>query len=233
MTNSSILSSVRIAKAFVIFPALLLSVSLPYLFAQSVPQIRGVVSDPAGGVVPNAAILLFSLEKVRDVRTEALGQFAFVDLPQGISELEVKSPGFTTAFLGNLRVSGAPVPQISITLRLAPTGCGDFQPTPSYPERSGNMNLTGAVKDYSAGFVKNATVAITLWGSRRVQSATTNENGEFQFSDLAPGKYALKVTQEDYFEASVGEFWVTRTNLTTLSPIYTSRKNEHSVIPCQ
>jgi carboxypeptidase family protein len=224
---------VRIAKFHVVFSALLLLVSLPYLFAQSNPQVRGVVSDPVGGFVSDASVTLFSLEKVREVRTDRLGQFAFVDLPQGIYELKVKSPGFKTASLGNINVSDVPAPQVSTTLQLESPGCGDFQPTASYPERSGEVNLTGTVKDYSAGFVKNAKLTLTLSGSNRGQPANTNENGEFQFTDLAPGKYTMKVRQAGYFEASVTEFSVTPKNLTTLTPIYVFRKRRHSIIICQ
>ena len=223
----------RITKFYLVFSALLLLVSLPHLSAQTAPQIRGLVSDPAGGIVSDASITLFSLEKVREARTDGLGQFAFFDLPQGIYELEVKHPGFKTVLLGSINVSDVPVPQISTTLQLVNPGCGDFQPTASYPERSEKVNLTGTVKDYSAAFVKNATLVLTLLGSSRGQSASTNENGEFQFTDLAPGKYTLKVTHKDYFEVSVREFWVTPKNLTTLTPIYVFRKNEHSVIICQ
>jgi hypothetical protein len=54
------------------------------------------------------------------------------------------------------------------------------------------------VKDYSAGFVKNATPHSLA--SSREQTVKTNENGEFQFTDLPPGKYILKVAHKDYFE---------------------------------
>jgi hypothetical protein len=50
MPDSSVLSSVRIAKGFVVFPALFLSVSLPYLVAQSVQQILYLVLPPAARV---------------------------------------------------------------------------------------------------------------------------------------------------------------------------------------
>jgi hypothetical protein len=218
---------------YLVFSPLLLAIFPPYLFAQSAAQIGGVVSDPAGGFISDASVTLFSLEKVREARTDRLGQFAFVDLPQGIYELELKHPGFKTVLLPSINVSDVPVSQISTTLQIVNPGCGDFQPTASYPERSGKVNLTGTVKDTSAEFVKNAVLALTLSGSSRGPSATTNENGEFQFTDLVPGKYTLKVTHKDYFEVVVTEFWVTPKNLTTLTPIYVFRKNKHSVIICQ
>jgi hypothetical protein len=192
-----------------------------------------VVTDPAGGFVSDASMTLFSLEKVRDVKTDSLGQFAFVDLTQGIYQLDVKHIGFKPVLPRTINVSEIPVPQISTILQIENPGCGDFQPTASYPERSGKVNLTGTVKDYSAGFVKNATLTLTLVGSGRGQSVNTNENGEFQFSDLNPGKYTLKVAHKDYFARSVREFWLARENLTTLTPIYVFRKHHHGIIICQ
>jgi Carboxypeptidase regulatory-like domain len=223
----------RNSRTYLLFATLLLIVFLPSLFAQSAAQISGVVSDPAGGFVSDASITLFSLEKVREVKTGSSGKFAFVDLPRGIYELKVKHPGFKTVLLGSIKISEIPVPPVSTILQLENPGCGDFQPTTIYPERSGKVNLTGTVKDYSAGFVKNAALTLTLVGSSRGQFVNTDENGEFQFSDLNPGKYTLKVTHKGYIERSVKEFWLTRENLTTLSPIYVFRKHEHGIIICQ
>jgi len=224
---------VRIARTYLVFSTLLLAVSLPYLFAQSAAQITGVVLDPAGGFVPDASVRLFSLEKAREARTDSRGQFAFVDLPPGSFELQVTHAGFKTVSDGSIRVRDTPVPQISIVLQLESMDCGYPQVTASYPERSGNVNLVGTVKDFAAGFVKNATLTLALLESGQGQTAKTNENGEFLFSNLPPGKYSLKVTQEDYSERSGIDFWITRENLTRLTPIYTFRKNQHTLILCQ
>jgi Carboxypeptidase regulatory-like domain len=218
---------------YLVFSILLLVVSLPCLFGQSAAQITGVVLDPAGGFVSDASVSLFSLEKVREARTASRGQFAFVDLPPGSYELQVKHAGFKTVSDASIRVTGTPVPQISITLQLGFADCGDPQLTVSYPERSGKVNLVGTVKDFSTGFVKNATLTLVLLESGRGQAAKTNENGEFQFTNLTPGKYTLKVTHEDYSERSGIDFWIARENVTTLTPIYIFRKDDHGVIICQ
>ncbi|HKN77051.1 MAG TPA: carboxypeptidase-like regulatory domain-containing protein [Candidatus Acidoferrum sp.] len=223
----------RNSRTYLGFTTLLLVVFLPSLFPQSPAQISGVVLDAAGAIVSDASVTLFSLEKVREARTDRLGQFVFDDLPQDIYELEVRHPGFKTVLLGTVKVSDLPLPQISTTLQLQSPGCGDFQPTASYPKRSGKVNLTGTVKDYSAGFVKDAALTLTLVGSSQGQSVNTNENGEFQFSDVTPGRYYLKVAHEGYYERSVTEFWVTRENLTKLTPVYVFRKNDHRIIICQ
>lgn len=216
-----------------VFSALLLAVSLPCLFGQSAAQITGVVLDPAGGFVSDASVSLFSLEKVSEARTDSRGQFAFVDLPPGGYEWQVKHAGFKAVSEPGIRVTGMPVPQMSITLRLGSADCGDPQLTVSYPERSGKVNLLGTVKDFRVGFVKNATLTLVLLESGRAQAAKTNENGEFQFIDLMPGKYTLKVTHEDYSERSGIDFWIARENLTSLTPIYIFRKDDHGIIVCQ
>jgi uncharacterized protein (DUF2141 family) len=218
---------------YLVFSSLLLAVSLPCLFAQSAAQITAVVLDPAGGFVSDASVSLFSLEKAREARTDSRGQFAFVDLPPGSYELQVKQAGFKTVSDVSIRVTGAPLPPISIALQLESMDCGYPQLTASYPKRSGKVNLVGTVKDFSAGFVKNATLTVALLESGRGQAAKTNEKGEFQFTNLPPGKYTLKVTHEDYSERSGIDFWITRENLTRLTPIYTFRKDQHTVILCQ
>jgi hypothetical protein len=224
---------VRIARRYLVLSTLLLAVSPPCLFAQSTAQIAGVVLDPAGGFVSDASVSLFSLEKAREARTDSRGQFAFVNVLPGSYELQVKHAGFKTVSDASIRVTGTPVPQISIALQLESMDCGFSQVTASYPDRSGKVNLVGTVRDFSAGFVKNATLTLALLESGRGQAAKTNEKGEFQFTNLPPGKYTLKVTREDYSERSGIDFWITRENLTRLTPIYTFRRDQHAVILCQ
>ena len=173
---------------------------------------------------------------MREARTDRLGQFKFVDLPQG-ALLQVR--GETSRVQNGLarkhqrlRRSGSENFNYVASLEI-PAAAIFSQRVFPIQSATGRVNLSGTVKDYSAGFVKNAILTLTLLGSSRGPSATTNENGEFQFTDLSPGKYTLKVTHKDYFEVVVTEFWVTPKNLTTLTPIYVFRKNEHSVIICQ
>jgi hypothetical protein len=217
---------------YLVFSALLLAVSAPCLFGQSAAQITGVVLDPAGGFVSDASVSLFSLEKVSEARTDSRGQFAFADLPPGGYELQIKRAGFKTVSDASIRVTDTPIPQMSITLQPESTNCGDPQLTVSYPKRSGKVNLVGTVKD-SVGSVRNATLTLVLLESGRAQAAKTNENGEFQFNDLTPGKYTLRVTHEDYSERSGVDFWIARENLTSLTPVYIFRKDDHGIIVCQ
>jgi hypothetical protein len=60
-----------------------------------------------------------------------------------------------------------------------------------------------------------------------------SEKGDFQFVSLEPGKYALKISHQEYSGLVGIDFWVTRENLTRLPTVYVFRKNEHLVIICQ
>jgi protocatechuate 3,4-dioxygenase beta subunit len=54
-----------------------------------------------------------------------------------------------------------------------------------------------------------------------VAEVSPNEKGEFRFSDLEPGWYALRATREGYSSEYV-QFWVARETLTRLSRLYLS-----------
>src|SRR5882762_9736963 len=79
-------------------------------FAQSDRgTITGTVSDPAGAVVPNAAIVASNTEtgaKFETVST-ATGNYTIVNLPAGIYNLEVSSSGFSKLVQQGIRVQVA------------------------------------------------------------------------------------------------------------------------------
>ncbi len=55
-------------------------------------------------------------------------------------------------------------------------------------------SLSGRVTDQSGAVVAGAKVTATSATTSAARTATTNNNGEYQFSQLAPGKYNLTVT---------------------------------------
>src|SRR5579859_4516011 len=55
-------------------------------------------------------------------------------------------------------------------------------------------SLRGTVTDPSGGAVSGATLALTNTESKIVRSATTSDDGAYQFTFLAPGTYSLKIT---------------------------------------
>jgi Carboxypeptidase regulatory-like domain len=109
----------------------------------------------------------------------------------------------------------------------------------AYEEKRGNVQVTGAVSDPSGLPIPNASLtllradpdALLAAGQNSYKgvamkrrpfkeslsaSASSDEKGEFRFSNLEPGWYALKVTRQGYSPDYL-QFWVARENLTKLS----------------
>ena len=59
-------------------------------------------------------------------------------------------------------------------------------------------SLSGRVTDTSGATVAGASVTVTSAATSAARTGTTNPNGEFQFSQLAPGKYNLTVTAQGF-----------------------------------
>jgi hypothetical protein len=67
-------------------------------YAQSTTSLRGVITDPTGGVVPNATISLISTENgsVRGNVTDANGAYSFLQIAPGSYKLTAEKAGFAT-----------------------------------------------------------------------------------------------------------------------------------------
>ena len=67
-------------------------------YAQSTTSLRGVITDPTGGVVPNATISLASTENgfVRQNVTDANGAYSFLQIAPGTYKLTIEKTGFAT-----------------------------------------------------------------------------------------------------------------------------------------
>jgi carboxypeptidase family protein len=59
-------------------------------------------------------------------------------------------------------------------------------------------SLGGTVTDKSGAVVPGANVTLTLTATRATRINTTNSKGEFQFSQLSPGRYDLAVSAEGF-----------------------------------
>src|SRR6202011_2816476 len=65
-----------------------------------------------------------------------------------------------------------------------------------------NGSLVGTVTDSSGGSVPNAKVTITETNTGVSRSTTTNESGNYTFSDLPPGTYTVAAEQTGFKRAS-------------------------------
>ncbi|MGI8989075.1 MAG: TonB-dependent receptor domain-containing protein [Bryobacteraceae bacterium] len=64
-----------------------------------------------------------------------------------------------------------------------------------------NGSLVGTVTDIGGGSIANAPVAATEQNTGITRSGTTNESGNYTFSDLAPGTYRVSVEQPGFRKA--------------------------------
>jgi Carboxypeptidase regulatory-like domain len=82
--------------------------------------LTGVITDPAGAVVANAAIELRGVETgmVYPAVTSATGNYTFSQLPVGTYELTVAIPGFKKLTRGNIRVQSSQVIPLDLQLEV-------------------------------------------------------------------------------------------------------------------
>src|SRR5450631_757641 len=93
--------------------------------AQSEPAaaaVNGVVLDPNGQAVVNAAVVVrnVSTNAVRTTTTDASGRFSTAALPAGIYAIEVMAPGFATARRDRLQLAAGRSEDITVSLSVAP-----------------------------------------------------------------------------------------------------------------
>jgi len=225
---------VNVARKVVLF-SLFLAAWGPATPSEAPTRLDGVVLDQAGSVVSGASVKLFSLEKVRETKTDNMGRFEFADLTPGSYDLQVERPGFKTRNVESIQITDKAIQQLSFTLQVDNPTC-EFRPTisfESFEERSGEANLRGSVNDFSDGPLKNVRVTLTSSESGQIHVTTSNDKGAFQFVGLEPGKYALRFAHGGYSEGSLVGVRIARENLTNLGPMYMFRKNWHGVILCQ
>lgn len=211
-----------------------------FLFLACVPstprgpaaRLEGAVLDRAGAEMPGAFVKLFSLERVRETKTDDRGRFEFSDLSPGSYDLQVEHEGFKTGTVASIQVTDKVIQQLSITLQIANPTC-NMRPTVSFEMRPDKPNLKGNVSDLFDGPLKNAKLTIKSSESGQIHIARSNDRGEFQFIDLEPGKYVLIAAHADYMDDLGTDLRITRENLTNVGPIYLVRKSEHRIIICQ
>jgi hypothetical protein len=200
----------------------------PITHGQSGAKLSGVVSDQSGGIIPGAFVYLISPVRARDTKTNEDGHFEFAGLPPETYYLEVKSPGFKTGTLDDIRIVDKDM-ETSIILMVG-EGSGlcvtqiDVAPamrklygtvnSPSYEERVSKTNLIGIVHDVTGISLSNLRIYLSSSGQSRAIIA--NKNGEFRIDNLEPGKYTLKVSHDGY-RGDSQDFWIARQSLTRVT----------------
>jgi len=86
----------------------------------SFAPLSGVVTDPSGAAIPNAPVKAYSLSGavLGTTQTNANGEYAFQNLPEGPLRLEVSSSGFRTATINGVNFSASKPVQQNATLQV-------------------------------------------------------------------------------------------------------------------
>jgi Carboxypeptidase regulatory-like domain len=124
----------------------ILLLAAPALQAQSTQgTISITVTDPAGAVVPSAALQLKAIE-TNDLRTassQGAGTYRFVGLNIGNYELTVIKPGFAKAVISPIVVQAARVTDVAVQLKLSSTATSVEVVTGAAPVLETSSNMIG------------------------------------------------------------------------------------------
>ena len=71
------------------------------------------------------------------------------------------------------------------------------QPKPTPPDSSAQASITGTVTDQTGAVLPAATITVTS-AAGIIQTATTNDKGEYSVSGLAAGTFSLKISVANF-----------------------------------
>jgi len=112
-------------SSFIVFAAI-----LGLLVASLIPRtlraqswnshLEGLITDPSGGVIPQAQVTLKSIAsgQVRQTQTDQQGFYTFPLMPVGAYDLTVAAPGFATRTVSSLSLQVGQPDRVDLTLQL-------------------------------------------------------------------------------------------------------------------
>jgi len=124
--------------------------------------LTGIVLDPEGKSVPNAAVTVKSDSKgvVRTTTSDASGHFSVASLPEGAYTVDVGAPGFTTVRRREVQLSAGKSEEIAVTLSVAPlsehvTVLTDLPAAARTAPLQNSLTARQAQSEISGEFVRN------------------------------------------------------------------------------
>src|SRR5215475_12208392 len=206
--------------------------------AQAPIRINGSVTDSFSAPIHGAQVSLYSLERILQTSSDASGRFQFNNVPTGVYEFEVTAQGFQTMTRPALKVTDLTYGEtankpsdLSVTLKIASSGtqCVPFDSVVYGAKKVNDTTvLSGVVVAREANTrmpIPNAQVFLfkmdLVMGAQR-----TNEQGDFQFNSVIPGRYSILLRHPAYNEQKSNLFWVASENTThvTLEPVPLNKK---------
>ncbi len=78
------------------------------------------------------------------------------------------------------------------------TGCFLLPGTPFAAAQSTTASIVGTVTDNTGASIANANVTLTDLGTRQTRTTVTTSAGDYDFSQLSPGSYAITVAENGF-----------------------------------
>jgi iron complex outermembrane receptor protein len=171
----------RALRAFAVAGLIVLSGA--YAHAQSA-AVAGVVLDPDGKVIVNAAVVVRNdaAGVVKAAATDARGRFTIADLPDGTYVVEVSAPGFEIVRRTGVQVSSSsPAADVAIQLSI-----GSISETVTVSEA-----LPGAAVAAPSQGSLTARSAQSLISAEYIRNYTSPISDYAQVLQMAPGTYSV------------------------------------------
>jgi hypothetical protein len=181
--------------------------------AQSEATLSGVITYTFGeqqtGPIPDATLRLYSADRVLETKTDKHGHFGFANVAPATYQLEAAHPGFKTRKVEAIQVTNQNAKPLSITLAVANMDCID-ETSISYADRVAGKGLIGVALDSKQPLADVQVDLVSVSGPGVLASRWSNSKGEFQFANLEPGQYLLRVSHPGYHNELTESFWIVR-----------------------
>lgn len=181
--------------------------------AQSETTLSGVITytygDQQTGPIPDATVRLYSADRVLQTKTDKHGQFGFANVAPATYQLEAAHPGFKTRKLEAIQVTNQNAKPLSITLAVANMDCVG-ETSIFYADGVAGKTLIGVALDSKQPLADVQVDLVSAFGTHELASRRSNSKGEFEFANLEPGQYLLRVSHPGYHDELTESFWIVR-----------------------
>lgn len=145
--------------------------------------LTGLITDTAGAPIPNASVEIVN-PKGPVTKTDETGHFRFPDLPNPNVQLRIRAVGFATQVR-----PAAPVIRMEVNLEIPCCYCEEVPPRYKH-KRASQSSLKGHIAATRLDDNGEATLTPQSGAPIRLHLAGA---GTFEFPNLPPGRYALKI----------------------------------------
>jgi hypothetical protein len=200
--------------------------------AQDNCHLVGTVSDATSAPLQGVSVLLNSLDRVFQTRSNAAGIFRFEHVPGGFYELDLSAPGFAKRTLPvDLRNASQ---SLAIVLKVGSMPdmnyCGPHPSIAYGSPRAIRPQLIGIIQDYDS-HQPISKVEIAVWrASQQVSMRSSDKAGKFAFIDLSAGYYDLRISRPGYWTEDVKRLLLPRENDVTVNISILKRSR---IVVCQ